>query len=59
METALIAVVGTLLGVVATHWFQGRGGERRAALARQALVRQALVRVRLDEFIAAAAPGVR
>ncbi|MFD7323570.1 hypothetical protein ACFV9D_21145 [Streptomyces sp. NPDC059875] len=40
METALIAVAGTLLGVVATHWFQGRAAERTAALARNEQLRQ-------------------
>jgi hypothetical protein len=40
METALIAVVGTLLGVVATHWFQGRAAERSAMLARAEQLRQ-------------------
>ncbi|MFB7373136.1 hypothetical protein ACFC0D_25185 [Streptomyces sp. NPDC056222] len=40
METALIAVVGTLLGVVATHWFQGRATERTAILARTEQLRQ-------------------
>ncbi|MEU9864131.1 hypothetical protein AB0D99_24975 [Streptomyces sp. NPDC047971] len=40
METALIAVVGTLLGVVATHWFQGRAAERTAVLARDEQLRQ-------------------
>ncbi|GAA2806848.1 hypothetical protein [Streptomyces showdoensis] len=40
MDAALIAVVGTLLGVVATHWFQGRATERTAALARTEQLRQ-------------------
>ncbi|MEU8619866.1 hypothetical protein [Streptomyces sp. NPDC048623] len=40
MDAALIAVVGTLLGVVATHWFQGRAAERTAALARTEQLRQ-------------------
>ncbi|MFI8516379.1 hypothetical protein ACIGEZ_00900 [Streptomyces sp. NPDC085481] len=40
MDAALTAVVGTLLGVVATHWFQGRAAERTAALARTEQLRQ-------------------
>ncbi|MFJ9810251.1 hypothetical protein ACIRTB_18695 [Streptomyces sp. NPDC101158] len=40
MDAALIAVMGTLLGVVATHWFQGRAAERTAALARTEQLRQ-------------------
>ncbi|WP_405853029.1 hypothetical protein OG361_10195 [Streptomyces sp. NBC_00090] len=40
MDVALIAVMGTLLGVVATHWFQGRATERTAALARTEQLRQ-------------------
>ncbi|MGW0117324.1 hypothetical protein [Streptomyces sp. NPDC003327] len=40
MDAALIAVLGTLLGVVATHWFQGRATERSAALARTEQLRQ-------------------
>ncbi|MCX2183082.1 hypothetical protein KV205_21480 [Streptomyces sp. SKN60] len=40
MDAALIAVVGTLLGVVATHWFQGRAAERTASLARTEQLRQ-------------------
>ncbi|ALO07602.1 hypothetical protein [Streptomyces gardneri] len=40
MDVALIAVMGTLLGVVATHWFQGRATERTAALARNEQLRQ-------------------
>ncbi|MFG3344735.1 hypothetical protein ACGF1Z_06685 [Streptomyces sp. NPDC048018] len=40
MDAALIAVVGTLLGVVATHWFQGRAAERTATLARTEQLRQ-------------------
>ncbi|MFG3035380.1 hypothetical protein ACGFYZ_00620 [Streptomyces sp. NPDC048330] len=40
MDAALIAVVGTLLGVVFTHWFQGRATERTAALARTEQLRQ-------------------
>lgn len=40
METALIAVVGTLLGVFATHWFQSRTTERTAVLARDEQLRQ-------------------
>ncbi|MET9950879.1 hypothetical protein ABZ135_04925 [Streptomyces sp. NPDC006339] len=40
MDAALIAVAGTLLGVVATHWFQGRTAERTAALARTEQLRQ-------------------
>lgn len=43
MDTALIAVVGTLLGVIATHWFQSRAATRQA----------------LDRSIVVAAPGVR
>ncbi|MEV7276415.1 hypothetical protein [Streptomyces sp. NPDC093111] len=40
MDAALIAVVGTLLGVVASHWFQGRATERTAALTRTEQLRQ-------------------
>lgn len=40
MDAALIAVVGTLLGVVASHWFQGRATERTATLARTEQLRQ-------------------
>ncbi|MEV6328093.1 hypothetical protein [Streptomyces sp. NPDC051909] len=40
MDAALIAVVGTLLGVIATHWFQGRAAERTASLARTEQLRQ-------------------
>lgn len=40
MDAALIAVAGTLLGVVFTHWFQGRAAERTAALARSEQLRQ-------------------
>ncbi|MET9376551.1 hypothetical protein ACFYV5_25610 [Streptomyces sp. NPDC003035] len=40
MGTALIAVAGTLLGVIATHWFQGRAAERTAVLARTEQLRQ-------------------
>ncbi|MFE5487009.1 hypothetical protein [Streptomyces sp. NPDC056527] len=40
METALIAVVGTPLGVVATHWLQGRAVERTAVPARNEQLRQ-------------------
>ncbi|MFD0142143.1 MULTISPECIES: hypothetical protein [unclassified Streptomyces] len=40
METALIAVAGTLLGVIATHWFESRAAERTAALARDEQLRQ-------------------
>ncbi|WP_017238679.1 hypothetical protein [Streptomyces sp. SS] len=40
MDAALIAVAGTLLGVVFTHWFQGRATERTAALARTEQLRQ-------------------
>ncbi|MET9437497.1 hypothetical protein [Streptomyces sp. NPDC006551] len=40
MGTALIAVAGTLLGVIATHWFQGRAAERTAGLARAEQLRQ-------------------
>jgi hypothetical protein len=40
MDVALIAVMGTLLGVIATHWFQGRTTERTAALARNEQLRQ-------------------
>ena len=40
METALIAVIGTLLGVFATHWFQSRTTERTAVLARDEQLRQ-------------------
>ncbi|WP_137990053.1 hypothetical protein [Streptomyces vilmorinianum] len=40
METALIAVIGTLLGVAATHWFQSRAAERTAVLARAEQLRQ-------------------
>ncbi|MFF9014197.1 hypothetical protein ACF09C_14680 [Streptomyces sp. NPDC014870] len=40
METALIAVAGTLLGVIATHWFQSRADARTASLARDEQLRQ-------------------
>ncbi|OKK08463.1 hypothetical protein AMK26_05560 [Streptomyces sp. CB03234] len=40
METALIAVVGTLLGAVVTHFFQGRAAQRTAALTRAEQLRQ-------------------
>ncbi|MFE0652153.1 hypothetical protein ACFVZH_26590 [Streptomyces sp. NPDC059534] len=40
MDAALIAVAGTLLGAVFTHWFQGRATERTAALARTEQLRQ-------------------
>ncbi|WP_030692659.1 hypothetical protein [Streptomyces globisporus] len=40
MDAALIAVAGTLLGVVFTHWFQARATERTAALARTEQLRQ-------------------
>ncbi|MBX9425863.1 hypothetical protein [Streptomyces lateritius] len=40
MDVALIAVAGTLLGVVATHWFQARATERTASLARTEQLRQ-------------------
>ncbi|WP_030746003.1 hypothetical protein [Streptomyces griseus] len=40
MDVALIAVAGTLLGVIATHWFQGRATLRTAALHRGELLRQ-------------------
>ncbi|MFC9732148.1 hypothetical protein [Streptomyces roseolus] len=40
MDVALIAVAGTLLGVIATHWFQGRMTLRTAALARNEQLRQ-------------------
>ncbi|GGT23972.1 hypothetical protein [Streptomyces purpureus] len=40
MDTALIAVLGTLLGAVVTHFFQARSTERAAALARDEQLRQ-------------------
>ncbi|MFF9868684.1 hypothetical protein ACF1G0_25335 [Streptomyces sp. NPDC013953] len=40
METALIAVIGTLLGSVVTHFFQGRAAQRTAALTRAEQLRQ-------------------
>jgi hypothetical protein len=40
MDTALIAVLGTLLGSVVTHYFQGRSTERAAGLARAEQLRQ-------------------
>ncbi|WP_406860269.1 hypothetical protein ABZO31_07435 [Streptomyces sp. HUAS MG47] len=40
MDAALIAVLGTLLGVAATHWFQSRTTERSAVLARDEQLRQ-------------------
>ncbi|MFI6104953.1 hypothetical protein ACIRD2_00840 [Streptomyces sp. NPDC093595] len=40
METALIAVIGTLLGAVVTHFFQGRAAQRTAALTRAEQLRQ-------------------
>ncbi|WP_406001516.1 hypothetical protein [Streptomyces sp. NBC_00829] len=40
METAVIAVIGTLLGSVATHFFQRQTAERTAALNRAEQLRQ-------------------
>ncbi|MCX4582924.1 hypothetical protein [Streptomyces sp. NBC_01481] len=40
METAVIAVIGTLLGSVATHFFQRHTAERTAALSRAEQLRQ-------------------
>ncbi|GLF98571.1 hypothetical protein [Streptomyces yaizuensis] len=40
METAVIAVIGTLLGAVVTHLFQSRTTERTAELARNEQLRQ-------------------
>lgn len=40
MDAALTAVLGTLLGVAATHWFQSRATERTATLARDEQLRQ-------------------
>ncbi|MFE1953718.1 MULTISPECIES: hypothetical protein [Streptomyces] len=40
MEAALIAVLGTLLGSVVTHFFQGRATVRSAELARAEQMRQ-------------------
>lgn len=40
MDAALIAVLGTLLGVAATHWFQTRAAVRTATLARDEQLRQ-------------------
>ncbi|OEJ27397.1 hypothetical protein AR457_25995 [Streptomyces agglomeratus] len=40
MGTALIAVIGTLLGSVATHLFQRQAADRTAALARAEQLRQ-------------------
>ncbi|MET9517238.1 hypothetical protein [Streptomyces sp. NPDC002994] len=40
MGTALIAVIGTLLGSVATHFFQRQTAERAAALTRAEQLRQ-------------------
>ncbi|MER5768457.1 hypothetical protein [Streptomyces sp. NPDC001985] len=40
METAVIAVIGTLLGSVITHVFQSRTTERVAALTRAEQLRQ-------------------
>ncbi|MFF8828896.1 hypothetical protein [Streptomyces sp. NPDC015131] len=40
METALIAVAGTLLGAVVTHLFQGRAARRTADLTRAEQLRQ-------------------
>ncbi|MDQ0842062.1 hypothetical protein [Streptomyces sp. V1I6] len=40
MWTALIAVIGTLLGSVATHFFQRQTAERTAVLARAEQLRQ-------------------
>ncbi|MEU6391170.1 hypothetical protein [Streptomyces sp. NPDC046939] len=40
MEAALIAVLGTLLGSVVTHWFQARATMRGAELARAEQLRQ-------------------
>ncbi|MYT71777.1 MULTISPECIES: hypothetical protein [unclassified Streptomyces] len=40
MDAALIAVLGTLLGSVVTHFFQGRATVRSAELARAEQVRQ-------------------
>ncbi|MFI7383755.1 hypothetical protein [Streptomyces sp. NPDC049813] len=40
MDAALIAVLGTLLGSVVTHYFQGRATVRGAELARAEQLRQ-------------------
>ncbi|MFF1392502.1 hypothetical protein ACFVZD_01600 [Streptomyces sp. NPDC058287] len=40
MDAALIAVLGTLLGSVVTHFFQARSTERVAGLARAEQLRQ-------------------
>ncbi|GAA2960757.1 hypothetical protein [Streptomyces enissocaesilis] len=40
MGTALVAVIGTLLGSVVTHFFQRQTAERTAALARAEQLRQ-------------------
>lgn len=40
MGTALIAVIGTLLGSVATHFFQRQAADRTAALTRAEQLRQ-------------------
>ncbi|MZD07499.1 hypothetical protein GTW43_20780 [Streptomyces sp. SID5785] len=40
MEAALIAVLGTLLGSVVTHFFQARASVRSAELARAEQIRQ-------------------
>ncbi|MFJ9038172.1 hypothetical protein ACIRF8_16450 [Streptomyces sp. NPDC102406] len=40
MDAALIAVIGTLLGSVVTHYFQGRATVRSAELARAEQLRQ-------------------
>ncbi|WP_372350111.1 hypothetical protein [Streptomyces sp. KL116D] len=40
MDAALIAVLGTLLGSVVTHYFQGRATVRSAELARAEQLRQ-------------------
>ena len=40
METAVIAVIGTLLGSVATHFFQRQTAERAAVLSRAEQLRQ-------------------
>ncbi|MCM2390829.1 hypothetical protein [Streptomyces albipurpureus] len=40
METAVIAVIGTLLGSVVTHFFQRRTTERAAELSRAEQLRQ-------------------
>ncbi|MEU6658271.1 hypothetical protein [Streptomyces sp. NPDC046821] len=40
MDAALIAVLGTLLGSVVTHYFSGRAADRTAGLARAEQLRQ-------------------